>query len=1026
MNRILKGLVVCAIAAACGLRALPAAAQTAATGNIEGIVTDPTGGVLPGVTVTVRNRDTNVAREVVTDGEGRYRAGALQPGAYDVSAALSGFQATPVSNIEIQVGQTAAVDVKMRPAGVQESVNVVAEAPVVDTRRTDVSNVISQDQMQNLPVVGRRWDNFVLLSPGVTNDGNFGLVSYRGISGLYNNNMVDGVDNNQAFFSEARGRTRQAYSISESSIKEFQVGVSNMSAEFGRAAGGTVNAVTKSGGNRFTGEGFYFLRDKAFQSRNPLIVIPGDPEGKPDERRQQFGAGVGGPLVKDKAFFFVDYDQQSRDFPIFTAASSANFFTSACTAPAANCAATLAFFNSQVALNPRSGDNKVGLGKVDLSLNSNNTLSLSLNSHRWNSPNGIQTQPVVSVAQSQNGSDVVATDFFVGSLNSVLGQKWLNELRVQAGRDYEEQSPNGVPPSTTVTGGINFGMPNFLPRAAYPHEQRYEVLDSATLYHGQHTIKFGADINFVREQLINLFNGGGTFAYSNLTAIAQDCPIGVASSCVPQNTGATTGRHYSTFTQAFDLTGLNGRLEFNEWQHSYYVQDTWRVNSSLLFNLGLRYDYQQLPQPGSVQVDNVAFNGNPAYPLTTQFHQDKNNFGPRLGATYDFGGKHNTVLRFGYGVFYGLTTNSAIANALTNNAVSQASYSFTPTSAGAPAYPTTFSSAPNVAGAKPNLNVLSPDLQRPTIQMIDLTVDHQVAGDVTVSASYLYSHGANLPFFRDINFSPATAQVSYTLDGTAIPGTFPLYRGTRPDPNVNLVLLLDPAVTSNYHAMVLQANKRFSHGLLFNTNYTLSKSTDNGQESTTFFPTFSEVFDPLNLDVADRETPSNFDRRHRFVGSVFYRPDYLWGVGVSSVVTLESGLPINAQISGSLPATFVAVNSSTTNGTGGSFISPWLGRNSERQDGRKTVDLRVSKVVDVGGTRRIEVMWEVFNLFNWINYTGASATAYNVNATASTFNAATNTGVVALTTNTGFLVPTTIGNTLFGMRDMQFGLKFTW
>src|SRR5262249_3182162 len=278
------------------LAAPHASAQAAATGSIEGVVTDPSGGVLPGVTVTVRNMGTNVTREMVTDGSGRYRIAALQPGRYEVSASLSGFEVKPVSNVEVLVGQTAPVDLRMHPAGVAEEVTVVGESPVIDTRRTDVSNVVSETAMENLPVTGRRWDNFVLLSPGVTNDGNFGLVSYRGISGLYNNNMVDGVDNNQAFFSEARGRTRIAYSISESSIKEFQVGVSNMSAEFGRSAGGTVNAVTKSGTNNFSGEGFYFLRDKAFQSRNPFIVLPNDPNGKPDERRQQFGVALGGPI----------------------------------------------------------------------------------------------------------------------------------------------------------------------------------------------------------------------------------------------------------------------------------------------------------------------------------------------------------------------------------------------------------------------------------------------------------------------------------------------------------------------------------------------------------------------------------------------------------------------------------------------------------------------------------------------------------------------------------------------------------
>ena len=247
-------------------------AQSAATGSIEGLVTDSTGGVLPGATVIVRNMDTNVPRNLVADGDGRYRATALPPGRYEVAVTLTGFQAAPLSNITVQVGQTVPIDVRMRPAGVDETINVIADAPLLDIQRTNVSNVFGQDVIQNLPLNGRRWDQFVMLGPGVTNDGNFGLIAYRGISGLYNNNMVDGVDNNQAFFSEARGRTRAVYSISESAIKEFQVGVSNMSAEFGRAAGGTVNAVTKSGSNAFSGETFYFLRDKKFQAQDPFIT----------------------------------------------------------------------------------------------------------------------------------------------------------------------------------------------------------------------------------------------------------------------------------------------------------------------------------------------------------------------------------------------------------------------------------------------------------------------------------------------------------------------------------------------------------------------------------------------------------------------------------------------------------------------------------------------------------------------------------------------------------------------------------
>ncbi len=1021
--------ILCSFAVVLCLASI-AGAQTGATGSVEGLVTDSSGGVLPGVMVTVRNMDTNVTREVVTEDSGRYRASALQPGRYEVAATLSGFQARPASNVEVQVGQTAAIDLRMQPAGLAENVTVTAETPVVDTRRTDVSNVVGQQEIENLPMNGRRWDNFVLLSPGVTNDGNFGLVSYRGISGLYNNNMVDGVDNNQAFFSEARGRTRIAYAVSQVAIKEFQVGVSNMSAEFGRAAGGTVNAVTKSGTNRLSGEGFYFLRDKAFQAINPKVpLVNGE---KPDERRQQFGFALGGPVRKDKVFFFGNYDQQLRNFPVFATPSQANFLTSACTAPAANCAATLAFFQSVNILTPREGNNKVGLGKVDVTVNSSNTLSLSVNSHRWRSPNGVQTQPTINLAESMNGTDIVTSDFFIGSLNTIVSQRTLNELRVQIGRDYEEQQPNSTGPGTTVTGGIGFGMPNFLPRFAYPHEQRYELLDAITYYRGGHNIKTGVDLNYVKENLKNLFNGGGVYSYTGFNTMALDCPKG-SSGCVPAST-APVGQHYSTYAQAFDLNGLGGELAFNQLNSNFYIQDSWRFSNELLLNLGLRYEYQYVPQPSDVKVANVVFAGNPAYPLTQHFAQDKNNWGPRLGVTYDFGGRHDTIVRAGYGVFYGLTSNSAVANALTNNAVNQATYSLTPSSAGAPVYPNVLTAPPTAPGTKPDLNVLSANVQRPTIQMADLTFERQITASTTLSASYLYSRGTNLPIFIDTNFNAPNAQVTYILEGQNM-GTFPFYRGTRPDANVNRILTLRSIVESRYNALVLQANKRFSGGLLFNAHYTLGKSTDNGQNSTTFFASFNQSYDPLNPTLA-MQAPSDFDRRHRFVGSAYYRPDYFRGVGVSLIVTLESGLPITANISGSIPAATGAVNTATTNGSGGANLAPWLGRNTERHvlvdgnligNGRRTVDLRASKQFGIGGGRKVEALWEVFNLFNWVNYTGASTTAFNVSASpAAAYDPATNIATVNLTRNTGFLVPTTIGNTLYGMRDMQIGLKVSW
>ena len=420
MCNLLKKLAALAVAVAA--LSVPAFAQTAATGNIEGVVTDATGAVLPGVAVIVRNIETNVTREAVTDEGGRYRAAALQPGTYEIVVTLAGFEAKPITNIAVLVGQTQPVDFKMRPAGVSETVTVSGETPVIDLTRTDVSSVVGERAIANLPINGRRWENFVLLTPGVTNDGGFGLVSYRGVSGLYNNNTIDGVDNNQAFFSEARGRTRAWSSVSQSAIREFQVGVSNFSAEFGRAAGGTVNAVTRSGTNTSRGEGFYFIRDDVFMAPEPTAVPP---PGRrvPEERRQQFGVAAGGPIKQDKLFYFVNYDQQLRNFPGYARASVDTFFTSACTAP--GCASTVDYLRSLEGYFDREGNNRIFLGKIDAPLSNKHNLTAQYNLHRWNSENGVQTQPILSGnSNSANGTDKVKTDFAVVSFNSVPSSRW--------------------------------------------------------------------------------------------------------------------------------------------------------------------------------------------------------------------------------------------------------------------------------------------------------------------------------------------------------------------------------------------------------------------------------------------------------------------------------------------------------------------------------------------------------------------------------------------------------------------------
>src|SRR5688572_13400452 len=254
--------------------AVGAFAQSTTTGAIGGVVMDQGNAVVPGATVVVKNIGTNKEDTLITDDVGRFRAVQLQPGIYSVTVNMPGFALYERSQIVVEVGTVSNITAVLALAGVTETTEVVSESPVLNTSQQDFSTNINQVSINELPINGRRWSNFALLAPATTPDGTFGLISFRGISGLLNNNTIDGGDNNQAFFAEERGRTRISYVISQSAIREFQVNTSNYSAEYGRSAGGVVNAVTKSGTNDFHGDAFYYNRNSRNGARNPLSFLP--------------------------------------------------------------------------------------------------------------------------------------------------------------------------------------------------------------------------------------------------------------------------------------------------------------------------------------------------------------------------------------------------------------------------------------------------------------------------------------------------------------------------------------------------------------------------------------------------------------------------------------------------------------------------------------------------------------------------------------------------------------------------------
>src|ERR1035441_2176288 len=312
-----KFAVLCtALAVVLVVLAAPAAAQLAGSATITGTLTDPSGAFVPGAAVTIRNADTAIERRIESNEAGIYSAPFLPPGHYEVSAGKSGFASVLRKDLTLQVGQTLSVNFSMTVQATQTELTVTGQADVVDTEKTENSQVISEGSVDHLPIAGRRWDAFVLLTPNVTTDGTSGMVSYRGVSGLYNSNTVYAANNTQAFFSEARGRANSgAYVYSMDSIKEYQVSASNYSAELGQAAGGVVNAVTKSGANELHGDLFYYLRYPTWNGLDSYPKSRGT-YSQPIHQWQQFGGSIGGPIIKDKLFYFGTYDGSRKVNPI--------------------------------------------------------------------------------------------------------------------------------------------------------------------------------------------------------------------------------------------------------------------------------------------------------------------------------------------------------------------------------------------------------------------------------------------------------------------------------------------------------------------------------------------------------------------------------------------------------------------------------------------------------------------------------------------------------------------------------------
>ena len=996
---------LCLLAVLVLTMAICASAQSqATTGNIEGTIVDPNGAVVPNVTITATNIDTGYEKTAQTNDDGTFVLPFLQPGNYKVTtAAVSGFAPATYENVKVTVGAKNTLQVVLTVSGTANVVNVEAHGEGVETTRTSVSSTVNERRVMNLPTNGRNFLDFVTLTPGIVRDPTrSGDLAVGGQKGTLNSLQIDGTSSDNTFFGQSSGRTGSGRAPSQFSIdtvREFQVNQNGFSAEFGRAAGAVINVVTKSGTNRFTGSAFEYFRDESLNARNPNLVAVNRP--RPPGQINQFGGTIGGPIKKDKAFFFGAYEGQRSKLPNPVVLRSLPF------APA----------SVQTLLTPKVASYNIDrvqdtfLVKTDFNINDRNQLWIRFNQQNFTGTN-LENSGTLS-AQEHTGNSNVKTSTLSTAWTSSIANNLINEFRFQYSRDREPGLSNSTSPETAVTasaGGISdgtfsFGRNNFSPRETTI--KRYQFIDNQTWIVGDHSVKYGADLLF--DRIFNFFPGlfSGSYTFPSYTALANGTP--------------------SRYRQSFGGAGTTGGTTFpNSSEYGFFVQDDWRTTPKLTLNLGLRYDYQAIAKPPLSNPDSALA----AAGFNTGFQpKDKNNFAPRLGMAYSFDPK--TVVRAAYGIFYARTPSIITGTAHSQNGIQVIAIDINCTTSPllCPTYPNTFSSVPtNVAAVTPNLYLFARGYQQPFTQQFHLQFEREVFANTTFSAEYQIFRGSKLTRTRNANLSapvPTTYPV-FDTSGTATGETLTVQRfpSTRPIPQFQRISLFESTAKSFYQGLSLQLNRRFANRLQFNMSYTLSKAKDSKPDQTSVVPGTDDAKIAQNqFDLSGEYGISDLDVRHRFIFSPVYETgtfrhsdnkairfllsDYL----ITGILSAQSGFTYSAAVSGD----------PNNDGNTANDRAPGTLRNQFTSPGFYQIDMRVGRIIRFGERYRLSLFAEGFNIFNSSNVQAVNNTLYSFSTTGG--------GRLTRTTNFGTPRLFVSGSPSFTFnssynREFQLGIRF--
>lgn len=921
---------VCLLMFVAALSAATVAQSQATTGLIQGTVVDPNGAVVSGASINVKNLGTGFERTVTSNSDGFFTAPLLPLGKYRVTTSASGFTNSVLENVEVTIGNTLSLNISMKIGGAAETVDVSADAEAVDTARTELSTQINQRSVESLPINRRDFSRFALLTPGVSivqgPDGD--EITINGQKGIQNNVSIDGADANNPFFGEQRGGQRPAFTISLESVKEFQVVPVGASAEFGRSSGGFINAVTKSGTNKFSGAAFLFFRNQNLSGQNPDAVDAGLPTE--DFTNYQFGGNIGGPIKKDRAFFFFAFERNDGQSskPNSIDPRLVSIFATRFGSP-----------NEQTIID-RSNDADVLLGKVDININKNNLLTLRHNYSRAEQVNG--TFDVPTWGASANGRETDNSNSFIGQLVTNFSANLLNEFRFQWAKEERPRFYDGPDlPDTTIgtfDGSISyrFGRPFFLPVPS--DDVRVQFTDNFTIIKGNHAVKVGFDFNRTRvsQTFIGFARGRYIFAAPTIDGAINgfiDYINGVSPAAL---------QLYLQFAPIGNRSVEDaGTQAYSTIEPGVYVQDAWQVRRNLTLNLGFRWEGQYQPDPINSPSNTRygQFLNDPRFPSDGTIPDFTDGWSPRLALSWSPGSDGKTAIRLGAGIYYARIPGLVVAGPRNTDGAIAGNIFFAnflcsggkaPEGGGGglggcPVFPGIVPTA-GFTPFNPGIAVFARDFKNPRTIQYSASIEREIAKNISFLVAFNYAKSTRLTRFVNRG------------DGRLYPGGVSPFE--RPDGSgIGEIRSTESSARSLYQGVTFTLNKRFANRYQFQINYLLA--TDKSDDDNERDPFTFRYVDPRNL------TPeygySDRDQRHRFNAFATFLLPY--DINVSPIVQYRSAQPISLVNRGSFPNI--------------------TQRNTERLDNEFfTLDVRVSKAFKFGERMELEGIFEAFNLFN--------------------------------------------------------------